>query len=169
MCSALRWRNRTQDQGPASWRPTTVKWRQFSQSNRHYTIGTRQTKYHEVLPSSANVQSHLTSSFADDGNASWYSVCRVPMVEWRLHCENCRHLTVVGLHFTGPSLLWQFPSSHSGDHAILTSTGKKEIRWHYETLTKKNNNNNKKTKTKPKMDKYTKVGTKTKDWIRCYE
>ena len=50
-----------------------------------------------------NVQSHLTSSFADDGNASCYSVCRVPMVEWRLDCENCRHLTVVGLHDTGPS------------------------------------------------------------------
>ena len=50
-----------------------VKWRQFSQSNRHSTIGTRQTEYHEALPSSANVQSHLTSSFADDGNASWYS------------------------------------------------------------------------------------------------
>ena len=37
-----------------------------------------------------------------DGNASWYSVCRVPMVEWRLDCENFRHLTVVGLHDTGP-------------------------------------------------------------------
>ena len=41
-----------------------------SQSNRHSTIGTRQTDYHEALPSSANVQSHLTSSFANDGNAS---------------------------------------------------------------------------------------------------
>ena len=60
------------------------------------------TEYHEALPSPANVLSHLTSSFADDGNASWYSVCRVPMVEWRLDCENCRHLTVVGLHDTGP-------------------------------------------------------------------
>ena len=88
--------------GPVSWRPTIVKWRQFSQSNRHSTIGTRQTEYHEALPSSANVQSHLTSSFADDGNASWYSVCRVPMVKWRLDCEKCRHLTVVGLHDTGP-------------------------------------------------------------------
>ena len=29
-------------------------------------------------------------------------VCRVPMVEWRLDCENCSHLTVVGLHYTGP-------------------------------------------------------------------
>ena len=88
--------------GPVSWRPTTVKWRQFSQSNRHPTIGTGQTEYQEALPPSANVQSHLTSSFTDDGNASWYTVCRVPMVEWRLDCENCRHLTVVGLHDTGP-------------------------------------------------------------------
>ena len=88
--------------GPVSWRPTTVKWRQSSQSNRHCTICTRQTEYHEALPSSANVQSHLTSSFADDGNASWYWVCRVPMVEWRLDWEDCRHLTVVGLHDTGP-------------------------------------------------------------------
>ena len=41
--------------GPVLWRPATVKWRQSSQSNRHSTIGTRQTEYHEVLPSSANV------------------------------------------------------------------------------------------------------------------
>ena len=27
------------------------------------------------------------------------------MVEWRLDCENCRHLTVVGLHDTGPRSL----------------------------------------------------------------
>ena len=94
--------SRVADLGPVSWRPTTVKWWQSSQSNRHSTIGTPQTQYHEELPSSANVQSHLTSSFADDGNASWYSVCRVSMVEWRLDCENCRHLTVVGLHDTGP-------------------------------------------------------------------
>ena len=44
--------------------------RQSSQSNRHSTIGTRQNKDHEALPSSANVQSHLTSSFAGNGNAS---------------------------------------------------------------------------------------------------
>ena len=92
-------------QGPVSWRPTTVKWRQFSQSNPQSTIGTRQTEYHEALPSSANVQSHFISSFADDGNASWYWVCRVPMVDWRLDRENCRHLTVVGLHDTGPKCL----------------------------------------------------------------
>ena len=48
--------------GPVSWRPTTVKWRQSSQSNRHSTIGTRQTEYREALPWSANVQSHLASS-----------------------------------------------------------------------------------------------------------
>ena len=35
-----------------------------------FIIRTRQTEYHEALPSSVNVQSHLTSSFADDGNAS---------------------------------------------------------------------------------------------------
>ena len=90
------------DQGPVSWRPTTVKWRQFSQSNRHSTIGTRQTEYHEALPSSPNDEVRGDCTFADDSNASWYSVRRVPMVEWRLDCENCRHLTVVGLHDTGP-------------------------------------------------------------------
>ena len=74
----------------------------FSQSSRHSIIGTRQIEYHEALPSSEKVQSHFTSSFADDGNASWYSVCRVPKVEWQLDCENCRHLAVVGLHDTGP-------------------------------------------------------------------
>ena len=41
---------------PVSWRPTTVKWRQFSQSNRHSTIGTRQTEHHEALPSSVRRQ-----------------------------------------------------------------------------------------------------------------
>ena len=74
---------------------------QFSQSNRHSTIGTWQTEYHEALPSSANMQSHLTLLFTDNGNASWYSACQVPMVEWWLDCENCCHLTVVGLHDTG--------------------------------------------------------------------
>ena len=33
--------------GLVSWRPTTVKWRQSSKSNRHSTIGTRKTEYHE--------------------------------------------------------------------------------------------------------------------------
>ena len=100
--------------GPVSWKPTTFKWRQFLQSNRHSTIGTRQTEYHEALPSSANVQSHLTSLFTDDGDASWYSVCRVPMVEWRLDCEDCRHLTVVGLHDTGPRTLFAVMSRMTG-------------------------------------------------------
>ena len=36
------------------------------------------------------------------GNALWYSVCQVPMVEWQLDCEKCRHLTVVCLHDTSP-------------------------------------------------------------------
>ena len=90
------------DQGPVSWRPTTIKWRQSSQSNRHSTISTRQTEYHEALPSSTNMQSHLTSLFADDGNTLQYLVCWVPMVEWRLNCENCRHRTIVSLHDTSP-------------------------------------------------------------------
>ena len=83
-------------------RPTTVKWRQFSQSNRHPTIGTRQTEYQEALPSSANDEVRCDCTFADDGNALWYSPCRVSIVEWQLDCENCRHLMVVGLHDTGP-------------------------------------------------------------------
>ena len=70
------------------------------QSSFHHRHSTNQV--HKALPSSANVQSHLTSSFADDGNASWYSVCQVPMMEWRMACDNCRHLTVVGLHENGP-------------------------------------------------------------------
>ena len=105
---------------PVSWRPTTVKWRQFSQSSRHSTIGTRQTQYHEALPSSVNVQSHLTSSFAYDGNASWYSVCRVPMVKWRLGCENCRYLTVVCLHDTGPCLVVSLHSMHRHGGLVVT-------------------------------------------------
>ena len=52
------------------------------------SLHSRQTEYHEALPTSSNVQSHLTSSFADDGNASGF--------------VECRHLTVVGLHDTGP-------------------------------------------------------------------
>ena len=76
--------------GPVSSRPATVKWRQLSKSNRQSTIGTRQTEYHEALPSSANDEARCDCKFTDDGNASWYSVCRVPMVEWRLDCENCR-------------------------------------------------------------------------------
>ena len=108
------------DQGPVPWRPTTVKWRQFSKSNCHSTIGTRLTEYHEELSSSANVRSHLTSSFADYGNASWYSLCRVPTVEWRLDCEICRHLTVVGLRDTGPcSKVYLHETEHADGHRLL--------------------------------------------------
>ena len=60
--------------------------------------------------------SYLILSFADDGNASWYSICRVPMVEWRLDCENCRHLTVAGLHDTGP---WTSHVSDSYVHGAM--------------------------------------------------
>ena len=87
------------DQGPVSWRLTTVKWQQ---SNRHSIISTRQTEYHEASPSSANNKVRCDCTFADDGNASWYLVCRVSMVEWWL---DCRHLTVVGLHDTGPRVV----------------------------------------------------------------
>ena len=53
------------DQGQVSWRPTTVKWRQSSQSNRHFTIGPRQTQYHETLPSSANDELRCDCTFGD--------------------------------------------------------------------------------------------------------
>ena len=75
---------------------------QFSQSNRHFTISTRQTEYHEALPSLVNDDVRCDCMFADDGSASWYSVCQVLMMEWRFNCENCHHLTVVGLHDAGP-------------------------------------------------------------------
>ena len=102
-------------QGPVSWRSTIVKYRQSSQSNRHSTIATRQSEYHEALPSSANDEVRCDCTFADDGNASWYWVCRVPMVKWRFDCENCRLLTVVGLHDTGPS------SDHLDDSVVMES------------------------------------------------
>ena len=109
-------------QGRVSWRLMTIKWRQFSQSNRHSPIGTRQTEYHEALPSLANVQSHLMSSFADNGSTSWYSVRQVPMVECQLGCENCCHLTVADLHDTSPrSLLKGCGGSDScAAHALLS-------------------------------------------------
>ena len=74
----------------------------FSQSDRHSTMGIQQTEYHKALPSSANDEVRYDCTFTDNGYASWYSVSQLPMVEWRLDCEKCRHLTVVGLHNTGP-------------------------------------------------------------------
>ena len=85
-------------QRPVSWRPTIVKKRQFSQSNRHYTIGTGLTEYHEALPSSANVQSQLTSSFADDGTR--FVECRWWYDGWTV--KTVINLIVVGLHDAGP-------------------------------------------------------------------
>ena len=38
--------------------------------SRHSTIGTRQTEYHEVLPSSANNEVTCDCTFTYDGNAS---------------------------------------------------------------------------------------------------
>ena len=53
------------------------------------------------------------------------SVCRVPMVEWRLDYENCRHLTVVDLHDTGPRM-----SMHSdGDAGKPLSLLSLRWRW----------------------------------------
>ena len=118
--------------GPVSWRPTTVKWRQFSQSNRHSKardtpalrhsiIGTRQTEYHEALPSSANVLLPRRSPTMVTLRDSRFVECRC----WNdgLDCENCRHLTVVGLHDTSPwfeqqwsvklTLICWPPDSHS--------------------------------------------------------
>ena len=37
---------------------------------RHSTIGTRQTEFHEALPSSTNDEVRCDCTFADDGNAS---------------------------------------------------------------------------------------------------
>ena len=104
--------------GPVSWRPMTVKWQQFSQSNCHSTISTRQTEYHEALPSLANEEGRCDCTFADDGNASWYSVCWVPMVEWRWDWKllsldgrrppwyrplDCRGVSIFGMLWTGYS------------------------------------------------------------------
>ena len=58
-----------EDQELVSWRPATVKGRQFSQSNCHSTIGTRQSEYHEAIPSSANGEVRCDCTSADDGNA----------------------------------------------------------------------------------------------------
>ena len=58
-----------------------------------------------------------------DGNASWYSC--LPMVKWRLNCENCRHLTVVGLHGTGRRSTVVFAThSSEGLHTSLSSPSK---------------------------------------------
>ena len=43
--------------------------RQFSQSNRHSTISTGQTEYHEALPSPVNDEVRCDRTFVDDGNA----------------------------------------------------------------------------------------------------
>ena len=92
---------------PVSWRPTTTC---------HFTIGTPQTEYHEALPSLAAVQSHLTSSFANDGNPSWYLICWVPMVEWWVDYEDCHHLTIVGLHMGGSEKFWLYWKTKNIEH-----------------------------------------------------
>ena len=42
----------------------------FHSHNRHSTIATRQTEYHEALPSSANDEVRCDCTFADNGDAS---------------------------------------------------------------------------------------------------
>ena len=58
-----------------------------------------------VSSSSANDKVRCGCTFAEDGNASWYSVFRVPIVEWRL---DCRHLTVVGPPWYRPQVTEKF-------------------------------------------------------------
>ena len=71
---------------------------------------------------------HLISLFADDSKSSWYSTCRAPMVEWWLECENCRHLTVVGLHDTSPTA----PScaNHVQTHRALVASNTSNDTWY---------------------------------------
>ena len=71
---------------------TTVFTVQPSFHHRHST-----NRVSWSVTSSSNDEVRCDCTFTDDGYASWFSVCRVPMMEWRLDCENCRHLTVVGL------------------------------------------------------------------------
>ena len=127
----VKWRNQYEIiLGPVSWRRTTIKWQQFSQSNRHSAIGTRQAKYHEALPSSANDEVKYVCTFVDDGNASWYSVCGVPMVEWRLDCGNCRHLTVVSFHDTDPWRALEETRKETYTFWVLHSHVSIELRGH---------------------------------------
>ena len=72
------------------------------QTPNAWTAPVSKGRYHGgQRPSSDDI---FHGTFADGGNASCYSACRVPMVEWRLDCNNCRHLTVVVLHDSGPRL-----------------------------------------------------------------
>ena len=88
-------------QGPVSWRPTTS-----SDDSLHSPT---------VIPPSAldkpsimkrhhrrRTRSHTSPRRSPTVVTLHDTVCRVPMVEWRLDCEDCRHLTVVDLHDTGP-------------------------------------------------------------------
>ena len=73
-----------------------------SQANCHSTIGTRQTEFHEALPSLANDEVGATARSPTMVTLHETRVCQVLMVEWQVDCENCHHLTVVDLHDTGP-------------------------------------------------------------------
>ena len=82
--------------GPVSWRPTTVRWRQSSQSNRHFTIGTRQTQRFHRLRTCSHTSPRRSPTMVTLHDTRFVE-CQ--MVEWRL---DCRHLTVVGLNDIGP-------------------------------------------------------------------
>ena len=85
--------NRTQ--GPVSWRPATVKLHSSTViPPSALDKPSIMKRYHRRRTTRWGVTARSPTMV----NASWYSVCWVPMVE----CENCRHLTVVGLHDTGP-------------------------------------------------------------------
>ena len=87
--------------GLVSWRLMTVKWWVFTvQPSVHHWHSTNQVSWSVIIICEQRVRRDYT--FADDGNTSWCSVCRVPMVEWWLDCENCCHFTIVSLHDTGP-------------------------------------------------------------------
>ena len=95
------------------------------------------TSWHWPMPLGAWQNSHqglvswrpTTIKFTDNGNASWHLVCRVPMVEWQLDSEDCRHLMVVGLHDTDPrvpkceSMLWPDCGKQGWIPCLLLSKG----------------------------------------------
>ena len=77
---------------------TTVFTVQPSFHHRHSTKPSIIKRYHRRRTCSHTLLRRLPTMVTLDDTR----FCRVPMVECRLDCENCRHLTVVGLHDTGP-------------------------------------------------------------------
>ena len=97
--------------GPVSWRLMTIKWQQFSQSNRHSTIPPSaldkpsiMKRYHRQRTTRWDVTAHSPTMVALHDTR--FVECRW----WNgLDCENCCHLAVVGLHDTGPWCPSSFP------------------------------------------------------------